>query len=109
MDDAALAFILRSKQGRRWMWKHMGDCGLTMNPYANQREATDFNCGRQSVAQALLVDIQRVDAAAFPLMINEAMMEEDSHDNRSNTNLTGSNGDGNDNERKSTGDYNPLD
>ena len=82
LERDAFKTVLSTRAGRRFLWQLLGDCGLTKNPFTGDNNATNFNCGRQSVATDLLVKIDAYDPSAFTQMSREAK-EEETYANRS--------------------------
>ena len=71
LEQDALKRVLSSREGRRFVMFLLGKCGITLNPFTGQDSATNFNCGRHSVATTLIADIDAVDPDAYLIMQRE--------------------------------------
>lgn len=67
-----LKTLMEQPWGRRFVWRQLSEAGVFRNPYAGQREATDFRCGEMNVGQRLLGDVTRVCPALYVKMVVEA-------------------------------------
>jgi hypothetical protein len=67
--------VLRLVAGRRLLWRLFTIAGIFRNPFAGDRSATDYNCGKQLVGQVFFGDIT---PEAFLQMQNEYKSEQES-------------------------------
>ena len=72
-DD--LKFILSTEQGRRYVWKLLGDCGLYRSPEDSRGDQTQRNIGAQNIARMILSDIVEVDQESWLLMQQENLKQ----------------------------------
>ena len=52
-----LRSVMSVKAGREWMFNLLGECGVYRTPFANDRSATDFNCGQQNIGLRLVASL----------------------------------------------------
>lgn len=71
LDDDDLQWLMSDKRGRRYVWRMLGVTGVFRNPFSMQREATDFNCGKQVIGQTMLADIHRLCPESYNKMVME--------------------------------------
>ena len=58
--EADLKSVMQDPAGRRIMWSILGMCGLYTNTFDHSGSKTAFNCGRQSVGQQILGEINNI-------------------------------------------------
>lgn len=74
-EDADLLWLMRQPQGRRFMWRRLGLCGLyrlSFNPKAPDSHCAAFAEGERNTALNLLADIARAAPAEYLQMIKES-------------------------------------
>lgn len=69
-DD--LAFLLASPQGRRYIWRQIGQCGVFKTSFTGN-STTFFNEGARNIGLQMLAEI---DPDALALMMKEARNDE---------------------------------
>lgn len=69
-EDANLKFILGTDQGRAFLWKLLGDCGVFKSSFTGSSE-TFFLEGRRDIGLKLLASITRVDPDSYLKMIKQ--------------------------------------
>lgn len=79
-----LKFILDSEQGRRFLWRILGNCGVFKTSFVTSSEIY-FNEGKRSIGLQILAEIMDCDPNAYLKMITN----KDDKDDR-NTNVNGS-------------------
>jgi hypothetical protein len=77
VNRESLRAVLTTRNGRRFLWSMFQRAGYGQNAFTFQREATDFNCGRQSVAAELRIEMEAIDRNAYINMITEAQEDND--------------------------------
>ena len=67
-----LRFVLKHKEGRRFMWRLLSECGLyrDLSPTMTEAEVRDA-IGRRSVALFLIGEINEADETAYKRMQEE--------------------------------------
>jgi len=76
LETDALRAVLNARNGRRFLYRHMMNCGMDGFPFTGENNTTNFNCGRQSVAADLKANIKAINGDALALMIREAIEDE---------------------------------
>ena len=69
IDD--LRKILKTPEGRRYLWRQLGKCGIFRNSFNPNSNHTAFSEGQRNVGLALLIEINEADITAFAKMQNE--------------------------------------
>lgn len=69
VDD--LLFVLSTVQGRRFIWRLLGFCGVRQTVYATDPHHTYFLEGKRTVGLKLHADIEEHRPEAYLEMINE--------------------------------------
>lgn len=73
-DDDDLRAILRTKWGRRFVWRMLNECGINHpNPTDNE---TLRRLGRRDVGLAVQSWVFTIEPNAYTLMLNEALARE---------------------------------
>lgn len=65
--------LLRTPEGRRFLWRMMSLCGVFRNPFTQNSNQTAFNAGMMNVGQTVLADVNEADVTAFAKMQQEYM------------------------------------
>lgn len=63
--------ILKTPEGRRFIWRQLSKCGLFRNSFTLNSNQTGFNEGQRNIGLDLLNDVNEADVAAFAQMQNE--------------------------------------
>lgn len=63
--------ILKTPEGRRFIWRLWGMCGIFRNPFTANANQTGFNAGRMSIGQEILADVNDASVSAFAQIQNE--------------------------------------
>jgi hypothetical protein len=71
-----LRFILNDVQGRRFLWRYLGECGVFRSSFTGSSE-TFFREGERNVGLKLINDIHEASPEAYILMIKENKESED--------------------------------
>lgn len=61
--------VVQMPEGRRLLWRIMGEAKIGRVPYANRREDTDFNCGKLAIG---LYIRNRIPSDLYAVMEKEA-------------------------------------
>lgn len=72
---------LRTRSGRRLIYDLLAMCHYGLSPFAGEDSTTNFISGKQKVGEGIMAMVSSLDPKAFPLMITEAM-EDQENDNR---------------------------
>lgn len=64
--------VLSSLQGRRFVWKYLGVCGVDRISFGNGNDNTNFLEGQRNVGLKLKADIVDADPEYFLQMIKES-------------------------------------
>lgn len=65
--------ILATPSGRRFIWKHLSECGTFHTSFTGeQTNLTHFKLGQQNIGFYLLSQIHQADPDAYSLMCREA-------------------------------------
>jgi hypothetical protein len=83
--------LMKTRDGRRFVWGLLAQTGFTGQPFTGQRETTDFNCGNRNTGIWVFALIDQFCPDTFSLMMREAR-EDLKHDHG---NTSSSSGDGN--------------
>jgi len=77
-DEEDLRTILKTKWGRRFVWRFMSRCGIFSQSFVpDDPYATAFNEGRRSVGNTLLKQVIDINPEAYILMTKAAKKEEE--------------------------------
>lgn len=74
-EDSELIWLMRQPQGRRFIWRRLGLCGLyriSFNPKSPDALVTAFLEGERNTALNLLAEIVRAAPAEYLLMLKES-------------------------------------
>ncbi len=63
--------ILKTPEGRRFIWRIWSECRIFQNPYHPNNSQHCMNSGRMGVGLDLLADVNEADGSAFAQMQNE--------------------------------------
>jgi hypothetical protein len=63
--------ILKTPEGRRYLWRMLGECGIFFNSFTPNSNQTAFNEGGRNIGLIILSDINEADPSAFAKMQNE--------------------------------------
>ncbi len=63
--------VLKTPEGRRFIWRLWTACGIFRNPFNPNSNLHSFNSGRMSIGQDLLADVNEADTSAFAKIQNE--------------------------------------
>ncbi|MBF8177814.1 Bbp19 family protein [Herminiimonas contaminans] len=66
-----LRVVLSTKEGRRFYWKTLCDCGVFKSSFTGN-STTFFNEGKRDIGLKLLADLMEADAKKYLLMTEEA-------------------------------------
>ncbi len=69
IDD--LRKILKTPEGRRFTWRHLGRCRIFCNSFNPNSNQTAFNEGQRSIGLVLLGEVNEANMTAFSKMQNE--------------------------------------
>jgi len=69
--DNGLKYLLKTPDGRRFLWLHLQDCRCFSQPFAENALTTAFNCGEKNAGQRLLDHLTAIDPDAFLVMMKE--------------------------------------
>jgi hypothetical protein len=76
-DTEDLRSILKSKWGRRFLWRFLKKCGIhQLGVDFENTNTTYFNAGMRNIGNSLYAQILEVNEEAFFLMTTEAKKEE---------------------------------
>lgn len=64
--------VVSSPEGRRFVYRIWGMCGIFRNSFSLNSNQTAFNEGRRDVGLAILNDVNKADRTAFSKMQSEA-------------------------------------
>lgn len=76
MEVNDVAFVLSSRQGRRFIWRELAECGVFRSSFHSSGSVVYFNEGRRDVGLKLLADVMEADPLAYQTMANEAKSDE---------------------------------
>ena len=74
--DAAFAELMASADGRLWVWRMLGACGVFHSSWEPHSGRMSFNEGRRDIGLQLLTDITRV----CPDLFGQMQRENTNHD-----------------------------
>ena len=63
IDDVKV--ILKTPQGRRFIWRLWSKCGIFRNPFNPNSNQHSLNSGRMSIGQEILMDVNEASVSAF--------------------------------------------
>ena len=69
--DSAFARFMATADGRLWMWRRLGACGVFHSSWDPQAARMSFNEGRRDIGLQLLADINRICPELFGQMQKE--------------------------------------
>ncbi len=72
LQIADLRKVLSTREGRRFVWRYIGLCGVFKNPHGVDTNQTSFYCGQQAIGQTLLADVTETNDEALLMMMREA-------------------------------------
>lgn len=67
--------IVRTPEGRRYIWKILANSGIGQTGYSNEPNQMYYNAGRRDVGNKLLEDLMMADPTAFATMQMEYYSE----------------------------------
>jgi len=67
--------ILKSPEGRRFLWRTLSKAGIFRDSFTLNSNQTSYNEGRRSTGLDLLIDLHDADVLAFARMQQEFMSE----------------------------------
>jgi hypothetical protein len=73
LDD--MAWVLSTPQGRRFVWRYLGECGVFRTSFNGQFQ-TFFNEGSRNIGLKLLADVNDSQPEAYVTMMKEARKDE---------------------------------
>jgi len=71
-----LAYVLSSRQGRRFLWRQLCEAGVFKSSFHQSGSVVYFNEGRREVGLKLLADLTEVDPSMYHQMAQEAKLDE---------------------------------
>ena len=78
LDEEDLRTILKTKWGRRFVWRFMSIAGVfTQSFVPDSPEATAFNEGRRSIGNTLLRQVIDINPEAYLQMVKASKKEEE--------------------------------
>lgn len=72
--DGDIAAILASREGRRFVWRYLGICGVFQSSFGDQLHMAYME-GHRNVGLMLMADVMRVHPDAYVLMSKEAQAD----------------------------------
>lgn len=63
--------ILKTPEGRRYLRKLLGKCGIFRSSFTPNSNLTAFNEGKRDIGLEVLIEINEADGSAFAQMQNE--------------------------------------
>ena len=78
-------WLLNHKQGRRLMWKWLGEAGIFHSSFGGGSDATNFREGTRAFGLKLLQEIQTLCPERFGEMMVEARQQEKTEHGRSSS------------------------
>ena len=73
-----LKAILKTPQGRRFIWRLWNKCGIYRNPFTPNANQTGYNSGRMSIGQEVLIDVMQANVSAFAQIQQEHISAQNS-------------------------------
>jgi len=67
--------MLKEPEGRRFIWKLLGEAGIFHSSFALNSNQTAFSEGRRSLGLDLLIDLNEADVGAFAQLQREYISE----------------------------------
>lgn len=77
-----LSLALGNRNGRRWLWAHLADCGVFTQTFTGDALTSAFNEGKRSLGLGLLNDIVTHFPETYVQMMREANERTSSDDAR---------------------------
>jgi hypothetical protein len=74
--ESDLSAILKTAEGRRFVWDLLGATRVMSSSFADTDRATAFNEGRRSIGLELLDRVQRINVETYLQMTREFVSEE---------------------------------
>lgn len=71
VELSEVKWVLSSKQGRNFIWRLLGRCGIYTQSFNQNNSIMSFNEGKRSVGNEILVDINQADPEGFFTMMRE--------------------------------------
>lgn len=75
LDD--LRQVMATKQGRRFVWRLLGQCGVLRQSFNTNGSIMSFNEGRRSIGIPLVADLMVHAADKYALMLEEHRKNDD--------------------------------
>lgn len=72
-----LRHVLSSPQGRRFVWRYLGACGVFTQRNCFEPNQTFYNEGRRSIGLQILSEVTEAEPSAYLTMAQEAKKEQD--------------------------------
>ena len=69
LDD--LRQVMATKQGRRFMWRLLGECGVMRQSFSTDASLMSFNEGRRSIGIPQVADLMQHAPEKYELMLSE--------------------------------------
>jgi hypothetical protein len=71
-----LRIVMKTKPGRRLLWRMFGECGIFSSSFTKDPHTTNFNEGKRSIGLFLLTEVGEADPKAMSVMMTEARGED---------------------------------
>lgn len=71
--------VLTSREGRRFFWRLLGQCGVLKEPAGRDPYDTYYNIGRASIGRLLIDEMDQADPTAWQKMRMEALKEDEAN------------------------------
>lgn len=75
-SENALRYIFAHRDGRRFYWDLMCECGIFTQSADNSGSWTYFNEGKRVIGLKMLMDLNNLDPQVYMTMVNEQKGEE---------------------------------
>lgn len=82
--------LMRTRDGRRFVWWQLEISGFTGQPFTGQRETTDFNCGNRNMGIWLFSMIDQFCPDYFSIMMKESKEDYNDHGRNTSSSQSGS-------------------
>ena len=77
-ENSDLRFVLKSPEGRRFVWRYMEKGKAFQDPFCFENtNSTHYNLGRQSISRDLLNDVLEAKPEVYEQMVNERKAEDE--------------------------------
>lgn len=73
-----LKSVLKTPQGRRFIWRLWEKCGIYRNPFTPNANQTGYNSGRMSIGQEVLRDVMQANVSVFAQIQQEHITAQNS-------------------------------